>query len=243
MTTANTTPATVVLIHGAWHGPWCFDKVVEGLNARGVPVVAVERRRMHESSGQLRGVTDSAENEAIVRAALDEIDGPVVALGHSFGGVSLTTAPLGNDNVKHLVYLTAIMPDTDGSMPDNFVNPELATAVIAGEDGSTTVQDDKIRYAFYHQCSDEDYERALTELVRDEAAIPLDDPPRDTAWSKITTTYVVCTEDQALLAEGQRTLARRADRVVEWSTDHSPFFSAPNLMVDLLDGLAREYAE
>ena len=114
MTTA-TTPATVVLIHGAWHGPWCFDKVVAGLEARGVPVVAVERRRMHEASGQLRGVTDSGENEAIVRAALEQIEGPIVALGHSFGGVSLTTAPLGNDNVKHLVYLTAIMPDTDGS--------------------------------------------------------------------------------------------------------------------------------
>ncbi|MCY3557327.1 MAG: alpha/beta hydrolase [Chloroflexi bacterium] len=241
MTTSQTTPATVVLVHGAWHGPWCFDKVVAGLEARGVPVVAVERRKLHEASGTLRGVTNSAENEAIVRTALDEIDGPVVLLGHSFGGVPITTAPLGNDNVKHLVYLTAIMPDTDGSMPDNFVNPELATAVQPGEDGSTTVQADKIRYAFYHQCSDEDYEHALTQLVRDDAAIPFD-APRDTAWNKITTTYVVCTEDQALLAEGQRTLARRADRVVEWATDHSPFLSAPHLMVDLLDDLAREYA-
>ncbi len=242
MTTSQNTPATVVLVHGAWHGPWCFDKVVAGLEARGVPVVNVERRRMHEASGALRGVTDSAENEAIVRTALDEVDGPVVLLGHSFGGVPITTAPLGNDNVKHLVYLTAIMPDTEGSIPDNFVNPELATAVQPGEDGSTTVQADKIRYAFYHLCSDEDYEHALTQLVRDDAPIPLDDPPRDTAWNKITTTYVVCTEDQALLAEGQRTLARRADRVVEWSTDHSPFLSAPHLMVDLLDDLAREYA-
>ena len=242
MTTSTTTPATVVLIHGAWHGPWCFDKVVTGLEPRGVPVVTVERRRMHEPSGQLRGVTDSAENEAIVRAALDEIDGPVVALGHSFGGVSLTTAPLGNDNVKHLVYLTAIMPDTDGSMPDNFANPELVGAIQAGEDGSTTVQEDLIRQIFYGKCSDQDVDRAMQELVRDEAAIPLGDAPRDTAWSQITTTYVVCTEDQALLAEGQRTLARRADRVVEWSTDHSPFFSTPQLMVDLLDNLAREYA-
>ena len=241
MTTAAT-PATVVLVHGAWHGPWCFDKVVEGLEARGVPVVAVERRRMHEPSGTLRGVTDSAENEAIVRAALDEIERPAVLLGHSFGGVPITTAPLGNDNVKHLVYLTAMMPNTDGSMPDNFVNPELATAVLAGDDGSTTVQADKIRYAFYHQCSDEDYEHALTQLVRDDGAVPFD-APRDTAWNKITTTYVVCTQDQALLAEGQRALARRADRVVEWATDHSPFLSAPHLMVDLLDALAREYAE
>ncbi|MXV80832.1 MAG: alpha/beta hydrolase [Chloroflexi bacterium] len=241
MTTSSTTPATVVLIHGAWHGPWCFDKVVAGLESRGVPVVTVDRRRMHEASGELRGVTDSDENEAIVRRAFEEIDGPIVALGHSFGGVSLTTAPLGNDSVKHLVYLTAIMPDTEGTIPDNFVNPELITAVVPGEDGSTTVQEDKIRYAFYHQCSDQDYERALGLLVRDEGAVPFD-AARDTAWSKITTTYVVCTEDQALLAEGQRTLARRADRVVEWATDHSPFFSAPDLVVDLLDNLAREYA-
>ena len=99
-----------------------------------------------------------------------------------------------------------------------------------------------IRYAFYHQCSDEDYEMALTKLVRDAAPIAIDDAPRDTAWSKITTTYVVCTQDQALLAEGQRELARNADRVVEWETDHSPFLSAPHLMVDLLDNLANEYA-
>ena len=241
MTTA-TTPATVVLVHGAWHGPWCFDQVVAGLEVRGVPVVAVERRRMHEPSGTLRGVTDSAENEAIVRAALDQVEGPVVLLGHSFGGVAITTAPLGNESVKHLVYLTAIMPDTDGSIPDNFVNPVLGGALQAGDDGSTTVQADKIREIFYHQCSDEDYEGALEQLVRDEAAIPFD-APREAAWKKVATTYVVCTEDQALLAEGQRTLARRANHVVEWATDHSPFFSRPDLMVDLLDRLARECAD
>ncbi len=240
MTTTATSPATVVLVHGAWHGPWCFDKVVAGLEARGVPVVNVDRRREHEPSGELRGVTNSADNEATVRSALDAIDGSVVLLGHSFGGVSITTAPLGNDNVKHLVYLTAIMPDTDGSIPDNFVNPDLASAIQAGDDGSTTVQEDKIRDIFYGQCSDADYEQARQQLVRDEAAVPFD-KPRDTAWSQITTTYVVCTEDRALLAEGQRTLARRADRVVEWATDHSPFFSAPQLMIDLLDDLAREY--
>ena len=58
-------------------------------------------------------------------------------LGHSFGGVAITTAPLENENVKHLVYLTALMPDLDGALPDNFVNPELTDAVQAAEDGST----------------------------------------------------------------------------------------------------------
>ena len=241
MTTA-VAPATVVLVHGAWHGPWCFDKVVAGLEERGVPVVNVERRRLHEASGELRGVTNSDENEQIVRAALAEVEGPVVLLGHSFGGVAITTAPLGNKNVKHLVYLTAIMPDTDGGIPDNFANPELIGAMQVGEDGSTTVQEDMIRPIFYGNCSDEDVADAMPQLVRDEAPIPFDGA-RDTAWRQITTTYVVCIEDNALLAEGQRELARRADRIAEWPTDHSPFFSNPGLVIDLLDNLAREYAE
>ena len=53
MTTA-VAPATIVLVHGAWHGPWCFNKVVAGLEERGVPVVNVERRRLHEPSVLLR---------------------------------------------------------------------------------------------------------------------------------------------------------------------------------------------
>ena len=241
MGTLSATPATVVLVHGAWHGPWCFDKVVAGLEARGVPALAVDRRRLHEPSGTLRGVIDSAENERIVRAALGGIDGPIVLLGHSFGGVPITTAPLENDNVKHLVYLTAVMPDTEGWVPDNFTNPELDTAVETAEDGSTNLKEDWIRFAFFHKCPDEDCARAMKELVRDDSAISFE-PVREAAWSRITTTYVVCTEDRALLPEGQRTLARRADRVVEWATDHSPFFSAPHLLVDLLDSLARECA-
>ena len=214
MTTA-VAPATVVLVHGAWHGPWCFNKVVAGLEERGVPVVNVERRRLHEPSGELRGVTNSDENEQIVRAALAEVEGPVVLLGHSFGGVAITTAPLGNKNVKHLVYLTAIMPDTDGGIPDNFANPELIGAMQVGEDGSTTVQEDMIRPIFYGNCSDEDVADAMPQLVRDEAPIPFDGA-RDTAWRQITTTYVVCIEDNALFAEGQRELAqaRRPDRRV-----------------------------
>ena len=239
MTTAST-PATVVLVHGAWHGPWCFDHVVDGLDARGVPTLAVDRRRPGPD-GQLRAVTDSAENERIVRAALDQIDGPVVLLGHSFGGVAITTAPLGNDNVKHLVYLTAMMPDTDGAVPDNFANPELVAAIQEADDGSTTVEQDKIRQIFYHQCPDADVERALRELTPNEAAITFD-APREAAWKTIPTTYIVCTEDQALLAPGQRQLARRANRIAEWPTDHSPFFSNPQLLINLLHTLSQDHA-
>ena len=240
MSTNGSAPATVVLVHGAWHGPWCFDRVVEGLESRGVTAVAVDRRRRHEASGELRGVTDSTENERIVREALDAVEGPVVLLGHSFGGVPITTVPLGGDQVKHLVYLTALMPSQSEAMSASLANPDLVDAIVPGDDGSTTVRPELIEPTFYGQCSEADVEWATSQLVRDEAAIPFD-TVRATAWSEIPTTYVVCTEDQALTAAGQRKLAKRANRVVEWASDHSPFLSHPGLMVDLLDDLAREY--
>lgn len=232
-------PATVVLVHGAWHGPWCFDKVVEGLEARGVPALCVDRRRGDPPVG----ADDSDENERMVREQMAGVEGPIVLLGHSFGGVAITTAALDDERVKHLVYLTAIMPDAEGGMPANLVSPNTVGAIVPHEDGTSTVRDDMIQPLFYHQCPDEDVERANSLLVRDDMHGAAPPPrPRALAYERIPTTYVVCTEDRCLTPEGQREQARRATRVAEWPTDHSPFFSRPELMIDLLDSLARECA-
>lgn len=232
-------PATVVLVHGAWHGPWCFDKVVDGLAARDVPTLCVDRRR----GDPLVGADDSDENERMVREQMAGIEGPIVLLGHSFGGVAITTAALDDERVKHLVYLTAIMPDAEGGMPASLVSPNTVGAIVPGGDGTATVREDAIQPVFYHQCSDEDVARAKSLLVPDDMHGAAPPPrPRALAYETIPATYVVCTEDRCLTPEGQREQARRAARVAEWPTDHSPFFSRPDLMVDLLDSLAREYA-
>lgn len=232
-------PATVVLVHGAWHGPWCFDKVVAGLQARGVTALCVDRRR----GDPLIGADDSDENERMTREQMAGVEGPIVLLGHSFGGIAITTAALDDDRVKHLVYLTAIMPDAEGGMPASLVAPELGGAIVPGGDGTATVHEDWLQPVFYHRCSQEDVARAKSLLVPDDMHRPdLPPRPRALAYEKIPTTYVVCTDDRALTPEGQREMARRATRIAEWPTDHSPFFSRPDLMIDLLDSLAREYA-
>lgn len=232
-------PATVVLVHGAWHGPWCFDKVVEGLETRGVPTLCADRRR----GEPLVGADDSDENERMVREQMAGVEGPIVLLGHSFGGIAITTAALDDERVKHLVYLTAIMPDAEGGMPASLVSPDTVGAIVPGEDGTATVREEAIQPVFYHQCSEEDVTRAKSLLVPDDMHGAAPPPrPRALAYETIPTTYVVCTEDRCLTPEGQREQARRATRIAEWPTDHSPFFSRPDLMVDLLDSLAREYA-
>jgi len=236
---AAKSPATAVLVHGAWHGPWCFDKVVEGLEARGVPSLCVDRRR----GDPLVGADDSDENERMVREQMAGIEGPIVLLGHSFGGVAITTAALDDERVKHLVYLAAVMPDAEGGMPASLVSPDTVGAIVPHEDGTSTVRDEVIQPLFYHQCSDESVERAKSLLVPDDMHGTAPPPrPRALAYERIPTTYVVCTEDRCLTPEGQREQARRATRVAEWPTDHSPFFSRPELMIDLLDSLARECA-
>ena len=239
MTISQAKLATAVLIHGAWHGPWCWNKVVGGLEARGVPTLCIDRRR----GDPLRGADDADENERMTRAQMAAIEGPIVMIGHSFGGNALTVAPLGDERVKHLVYLTAMMPDSEGGYPPELVPPHLLDLLVPARDGSVTVKPESLRNTFYHQCSDEDYEFALASLVPDDLHGATITPPRALAYEKIPTTYVVCTQDRCLTPEGQRIQARRADRVVEWSTDHSPFFSRPELLIDLMDSLAREYGE
>src|SRR4051812_47408223 len=87
--------ATVVLVHGAWHGAWCFDRVVPLVRARGVTVCALD----------LPGGGFDAD-VAHVRGSIDGIDGDVVLLGHSYGGAVVTDAGA-HASVRHLVFLCA----------------------------------------------------------------------------------------------------------------------------------------
>ena len=74
--------------------------------------------------------------------------------------------------------------------------------------------------------------------------LPVQGPlPEERAWQVVPSTYVVCTEDAALLAPGQRVYASHMSEVVEWPTSHSPFLSRPELVADLLERLARQHGE
>ena len=90
------TSAIVVLIHGAWHGAWCWDRVVPQLETAGVPTVAVDLPG-HGASTEPLG--DLYTHAAFVRDLLDGIDGPIVLCGHSYGGAVISEAAAGVDSV------------------------------------------------------------------------------------------------------------------------------------------------
>ena len=105
---------TLVLVHGAFHGGWCFDRLIPELDARGIPSRVVDLP-----------FTSAAEDEAATVAVVDELVAsgePVVLLGHSFGGVVISgaaavDADAGRPGVAHLVYLTALLLSDEPEMP------------------------------------------------------------------------------------------------------------------------------
>jgi pimeloyl-ACP methyl ester carboxylesterase len=241
-TTSNT--PTVVLVHGAWHGAWCWDRVVPLLGAADVPTIAVDLPG-HGASTEPLG--DLYAHVAFVRDLLERIDGPIVLCGHSYGGAVISEAAAGVDAVRHLVYLCAIVPEVGeplGGVMADTVTPaqgrsELGAAMQLHDDGTMTLDLDASVPVFYDDCAQEDIDAARKQICA-HSAVSFGQPLRSAAWHDIPSTYVVCTEDRAISPEFQRALATRTTTAVEWPTSHSPFFSRPDLVAELLVALAGE---
>jgi pimeloyl-ACP methyl ester carboxylesterase len=100
MTKSNLKVPTVVLVHAAWADASSWNKVISPLQRKGMPVVAVQIP-----------LTSLFDDGTSVRRALKRVNGPIVLVGHSYGGAVITAAGSGNPNVKALVYIAAMAPD------------------------------------------------------------------------------------------------------------------------------------
>jgi pimeloyl-ACP methyl ester carboxylesterase len=169
-----------------------------------------------------------------VRAALDEEDGPVVLVGHSYGGMVITDAAAGHERVEHLVYVTSVMPEMGESLAGLGVGREPGPWMDPrSEDGTMGVKAELLPDAFMQDCDEAAVAGALERLTR-QPLVVFGQAPRAVAWRGRPSTYVVCAEDRATPPEAQRELAKRADRVVELPTGHHPMLSHPELLARVL---------
>jgi pimeloyl-ACP methyl ester carboxylesterase len=220
---------TVVLVHGAFHDAWVWDLVRTALDERGVPNLAPDL--------PFTGLEDDA---AAVSALLDAVDGPVVLCGWSYGGMVISRAASGRDDVAHLVYLCAVQVGEEVDLATAMTtSDQLMSALVHGDDGAMSVDPAVAPAVFYHDCDAELTATALKHLRGMGFGVVQehDDPP-PAAWKQIESTYVVCTDDQTIAPESQRKMATNADHVVEWDTSHSPMLSQPALVSELLAELA-----
>jgi pimeloyl-ACP methyl ester carboxylesterase len=229
--------ATVVLVHGAWHGSWCWDAVVRRLDTAGVPVVIVDNPSVVASDASLH---DDADN---VRRVLDAIDGDVVLVGHSYGSAVVTDAG-SHKAVRRLVYISAFVIDEGESVMENALvggeEMKLGEALRFGDAGETATLDPEQVVAFlYHDCSPDDAVAAVDQL-RPQSLAALGGVPRSIAWRDKPATFVLCSDDRAIPVALQKSMAARVGGVaVELPASHSPFLSRPDAVADLLIDLSR----
>jgi pimeloyl-ACP methyl ester carboxylesterase len=235
---------TVVLVHGAWHGAWAWDRVIAALTSAGVNAIALDL----PGHGDDRGPLGDLESDAArVRETLDEVSGDVVLVGHSYGGAVITEAGL-HPSVQHLVYLAAFALDTgqscvkaatdvEAALISHDGRPNLGTGFIMSSDGMITLDPSTAEECLYNDCDADTVAWALARLCP-QPLITLQGQPVHAAWQKKPSTYVICTDDMAVHPDLQRIMARRCRSVIEWPTGHSPFLSRP----DLVAGLSMELA-
>lgn len=237
-------PGVVVLVHGAWHGAWCWATLQAELDRRAIPSIAVDLPGHGASTDPLGGLHDDA---AALRAVLDRLAdrgaGPVALVGHSYGGAVITQAAVGRADIAHLTYVAAFALDDGesvlgclGAMERHEV--DLAAAMVPTADGSaTTLDPTKAASALYGSCPAAAVRAALPRLGPQTVASMTEEvagTPRDA----IASTYVVCSQDRAVHPAHQTVMAERCSRSHVLDADHSPFLSAVEPTADVIEQIA-----
>jgi pimeloyl-ACP methyl ester carboxylesterase len=237
--------STFVLVHGAWHGAWCWDKVVPGLARAGHAVLAPDLASLGRDRTPVADVSLERWAEDVCKL-IDTVAEPVVLVGHSRGGIVISeVAERRPDRIATLVYLTAFLlqdGETLLGIAETAEQSLVASNLIVADDrNSMTVRDDVIAEAFYAECTPEDVALARA-LLRPEATAPAATPVRVTQarFGSVPKVYIECLRDKAIPIALQRAMARDSACAIVASldTDHSPFFSSPRPLSEALLAIA-----
>ena len=224
---------TLLLVHGSWHGAWCWEKLTPELDRRGIAWRTVELPCVGTDTAKLGTVADDT---ATIEAAAQAIPGDVVIVAHSYGGIPTTDARFGA-NVKHLIYLGAFMPDVGKALVDYLPPGPLPPFVVGRPDGATEVNLPLAVDTFYADCDAATAQWATGHLRLHNGVCNVT-PVSRASWRDIASTYIVLTEDHASPPFMQREFAKQATQVREMQTSHSPFLSRPAELADLLAEVA-----
>ncbi|MER6152017.1 alpha/beta fold hydrolase [Streptomyces hirsutus] len=229
---ATTTKPTIVLVHGAFADASSWNGVVERLERRGYTVIA--------PANPLRGLYNDS---AYIASVLDSIKGPIVLVGHSYGGALISSAAAGNPRVKSLVYVSALMPDVGESgmsLAARFPS-ELDTATksvpyradgISGTD--LYLKPDRLRQVFAADLP-ESTTRVLAVTQRPAATTAFSEKAKVAAWKHIPSWFLVAKQDKTINPDQERFQAKRAgSHTVEISSSHVAMISHPEAVTDLV---------
>jgi len=236
--------STFLLVHGAWHGGWCWRKITPLLEARGHSVLAPDLPGHGDDKTSIETVTLGAYAGCICGMIGSQAT-PVILVGHSMAGAVVTQAAENSPhNIAALVYLCAFLPrDGDSIMTwaqqdhENLVNPNI----LPLRDGLLGFRPEALREAFYALCTDEDATYAQSRLVP-QPGEPFVQPVKASPerWGGIRRYYIESLQDRAVSPRIQREMQKHSPCFQRFTveSDHSPFFSAPDQLASILSQIA-----
>jgi pimeloyl-ACP methyl ester carboxylesterase len=234
-TQPDDTKPTIVLVHGAWADATGFDRQIRALQDRGFRAIGF--------ANPLRGLPGDA---TYLADFLRTLTGPVVLVGHSYGGMVISAAATGNDQVRALVYFNGWMPDEGESQQQLFerfegslVGPAIRPVSFTSQDGSEGA-DLYLDPEAFHEAFAADVDRATADVMaaaqRPFTAAAFVGPSGPPAWKAgLPCWYLLGTEDKAIPPSLQRFMAERANAtIVEVPASHVSFVSQPEAATQLI---------
>jgi pimeloyl-ACP methyl ester carboxylesterase len=235
MTDLSASSPAVVLVHGAFADAGSLAAVAERLLAAGVDV--------HSLANPLRGL---ASDSAYVASAISQIPGPVLAVGHSYGGAVITNAATQATNVVGLVYVCGFAPEenetlgeVEGTSRDSALGPALLPAQYpTGSSGETAIEL-YVNPASFHEVLARDLPETeaavLAASQRPVAASAFEEKSGVPAWKRLPSWAVVATGDKAAGSDVTLSMAKRANaEVLELDGSHVIMISQPQQVTDVI---------
>src|ERR1700743_408058 len=218
---------SVLIVPGGWHKPDHFDLLVAELS--GIDVHTVTLASSGDDPAALRDMYADAE---MIARAVAAIDGPVVVVAHSYGGIPTTQALSYATNVRRIIYLAAFqllagesLISTHGLMSWSKLHTREGFGDYVEAMTPTTI--------FYNDVEPATARCAVARLGYQSYAA-MSQPLTETAWQGIPSTYVICECDNALPGASQEQIAPRADDVQRLCASHSPYLSQPGALAQLI---------
>jgi pimeloyl-ACP methyl ester carboxylesterase len=238
--------STFILIHGSWHGAWCWYKVTHCLQEDGNQVIAPDLHGLGIDKTPMANVSLDSWVEQICQI-LDEQAEPATLVGHSRGGIIISqVAEKRPEKVSNLIYVTAfLIPDGTTLMSrvealtDNLIGPNIT---VEESQGYYTVPWDATRKALYGDCPEEDVALAHSLLVPEPlqpGIVPLS--LSESRFGQIPRHYIECCNDRAIPIVDQRKMLvdLPCKNVISMDCGHSPFFSNPDELANNILTLAK----
>jgi pimeloyl-ACP methyl ester carboxylesterase len=227
---------TVVLVHGAFADASSWNDVIERLQADGVQVTA--------PANPLRGISIDS---AYINSFLDQIPGPILAVGHSYGGAVITNAATNANNVVGLVYVAAFAPDEgerlieiENDSKDSVLNTALMPLQYPTGEGEETAVEFAIDPAKFHDAFAADLPAEQSAVMaatqHPVAELAFSEPNGEPAWKNLPSWAVVSSGDKAAGADVVRSMAERAGATITEveGASHVIMVSQPQVVADVI---------